>query len=194
MAITNHRQENANKTIYDMVLARLPFLEDSERNQQLLSLLTFEVMNELELCFKVTVLADGTIDETRLGDEQYYSVIMKSIIADIVSVYVLLLKGVGSRFDGSTETDTGAGARYMSKTKAGSVEVEWDQFDSKKMGATWLLGTQGLIDQYRQSAIRKARTLGCVIDICNDCSIALELMLNPAVAVPFLNIGSCGCC
>ena len=51
-----------------------------------------------------------------------------------------------------------------------------------------------LLAQYKKSAMRKARNLGCIIDICDDCATQAELnsMFLPA---PFKVTVSkdCGC-
>jgi len=189
----NHNTGAENLSVRDLVLARLPFIADTLVNTKLLSTFTLEVMYELEGCFKVSILPDGTINLARVGDETFYSVLMKSIIADIVAVYILILLGAGSQFNGIVaQIDTGILSKYLKKTKAGSVEVEYDQFDFKKGSSFTRLDTMSLIGAYKKSAVRRAHQLGCVIDICDDCSIALAALMSTNVGLPFLTT-DCGC-
>lgn len=180
--------------IYQMVLNRLPFLSDTEKNTSLVSNFTLEVMHELEPCFRVDKNVSET-DPTHVGDEQYYSIPQKAVIADVVSCYILILQMLAN-MAGVADVDSGLTAtnnKFLSRTKAGSVEVEWEQFDVQK-GSGMLMSPDALLGMYRKSAMRKARALGCIIDVCDDCSTAVELMQDYDVA-PFkvVTLTDCGC-
>lgn len=189
--ITDHTGSAA--TIYRMTLDRLPFLEDSTANETLLSRITLEVMWELEPCFDIkTNPIDGTVDVDRIGVEANYSVSQKSIVADLVAVFCAMAKAaafVGG--DAQSPTPSSPQTTYINKVKAGSVEVSYDQFTVKD-AATLSFSSDGLVNTLKSSAMRKARTLGCIIDICEDCSLAVEL-LTPTVK-PFVIVQDCGCC
>lgn len=176
-------------TITDMVFNRLRFLnrEDSD-NQELINQFVWEVMNELEPCFSVSKLPDGTIDATRIGQEQYYSVAMQSIIADIVTTYILMYQAAFNA-QGDPSNDISPTTRFLKRSKAGTAEVEWGQFTTKDAVGLFM-NTDGLIAMYKKSAASKARNLGCILDICDDCTAKLDGYIG---IVPTLNVQSCGC-
>jgi len=179
--------ESVDLTVYKMVKNRLPFLEDTTNNEELVSNFTLEVMHELGACFGV--------EPEDIGDEAKYTVLQKSIIADIVSVYILIIQMVANAggVSSSSETVTPGDKKVLTSATAGSVSVEWSQFNSKS-GASLNMSGGDLLMKYKKSAIRKARTLGCLIDICDDCSIAVEIMMGYSAA-PFIVVagGGCGC-
>ena len=111
-------------TIYEMVLNRLPFLLDTDKNKNRVSEFTLEVMAELEVCFRVDKdLPQGHL--SRVGDENYYSIIQRTIIADIVAVYIIMLQmmanlaGVADASSGITANSN----KFLSHAEAGSVNV-----------------------------------------------------------------------
>lgn len=170
-------------TITQMVYNRLPFLEHTENNDTLINSFIWEVMNELEHCFQV-----GVDNPDHIGDDQYYTVEMESIIADLVTVYILLLVSAqNAQGSSSSSSSSGSGVRFMKKAKAGTAEVEWGELDIKKSGSL-NIGGAGLIQKYEESAARKARNMGCIIDICTDC---VGLANNPSL--PFVVVSDCGC-
>lgn len=189
MAEINH---NIDLTIYKMVLNRIPFLLDTEKNQTRVGEYTLEVMYELEPCFRIDKkLPEG--EESRIGHEQYYSIAQKAVIADIVSVYILIMQMLANT-GGVANEDTGITAnsnKFLSRASAGSVEVQWEQFDLSKGSGLAMTGEK-LMMLYKKSAIRKARALGCIIDICDDCSTAVELMMNYTMPTPKVIVSS-GC-
>ncbi|CAB4185081.1 hypothetical protein UFOVP1492_123 [uncultured Caudovirales phage] len=191
--ITDHT--GSATTIYRMALDRLPFLEDSTANVTLLSRITLEVMWELEPCFDVkTSIVDGSVNVDRVGDEENYSVSQKSIIADLVAVFCAMAKAaafVGG--DAQSPVPVLPQTTYINKVKAGTVEVSYDQFTVKD-SATLSLSSDAMIGALKSAAMRKARTLGCIIDICEDCSLAVQLYtptLKPFVIIQ--DCESCGC-
>lgn len=169
--------------IYNLVRNRLPFLEDTEDNQNLVNDFFQEVAWELEPCFRVSYLEDGTVDEDQIGVEANYNMAQRSVIADLVSVYILLLYAVANTQGTSTVTPA---TTFLKRAKAGSAEVEWGQF-SIKDGLSLTMGADALINRYRDSAMRKARNFGCIIDICGDCVGVLQSPL------PFITVTGCGC-
>lgn len=182
-------------TIYEMVLNRLPFLLDTDKNKNRVSEFTLEVMAELEVCFRIDKdLPQGHL--SRVGDENYYSIIQRTIIADIVAVYIIMLQmmanlaGVADASSGITANSN----KFLSHAEAGSVNVSWEQFDINKASGLVLTGEK-LLMLYKKSAIRKAHSIGCLIDICDDCTLAVELMMNHTLPTPRVIVSSdCGCC
>lgn len=172
--LPNHN--NPDLSIYQMVRNRLPFLEDSPANESIVSSFTLEAMYQLELCFKVRFV-EGVEDWSRVGDEANYSVMQRSIIADVVAVYVL-------SFTAALNANPAAGSQalgtFLSKAKAGSAEVEYDQFDIKKT-SLMSLNAESLISTYKKSAINKGLQIGCLFDMCDDCSI---MWLDRQLVVP----------
>lgn len=186
----DHATPGSALLIYNMVRNRLPSIADTPTNQGLLSNFTWELMNQLEVCFKVAT-DGGTITEdlSRIGQEENYSAIQQSIIADLVAVLVLLMNA-SSAAGGSSSSSTGT---FLKKAKAGSVEVEYDQLDSGTINAS-TIGSENLLNFYKKAAINKAGQLGCVIEICDDCSFNISLAGTTDV-VPFITFpGDCGCC
>lgn len=181
MPLPNHN--NPDLTIYEMVRNRLPFLEDTVPNQTILSTFTLEAMHQLETCFKVRFV-DNTEDWLRVGDEANYSVIQKSIIADVVAVYVL---GFTAAFNANPPAGSAALGTFLKKAKAGSAEVEYDQFDVKKTSVMYLKA-EDLMSTYRKSAISKGLQIGCYFDLCDDCTI--QWLDRGIVVPPFIVITS----
>jgi hypothetical protein len=174
MALPNHN--NPDLTIYEMVRNRLPFLEDNTTNETILSNFTLEAMHQLETCFKVRFVGEVE-DWSRVGDEANYTVMQKSIIADVVSVYVL-------SFTAAINANPTAGSQalgtFLSKAKAGSAEVEYGQFDIKKTSVMYL-NAENLIEVYKKAAVNKGLQIGCLFDMCDDCSI---MWLDRQLVVP----------
>lgn len=180
-------------SIMDMVLNRLKFLLNTPENTAILSIYTIEIMSELEQCFRVDKdLPIVPPDTTNIGNENKYTLPQRVVIADLVCVYVLMAMLTGNMagtVDGNGDP-VAPSPKVLTRTKAGSVEVEWEQFDVKK-GAGLYTTSESLMDIYKKSAIRKARALGCIIDICGDCSLAVELMMD--AFLPFKVISGLSC-
>jgi len=168
-----------------MVLNRLTFIENNPTNEQLISYFIFEVMAQLNVCFKK--------DDTDLGDETKYSTVQKSIIADLVSIYILIMQA--GAVAGGVAGSSAATTTFISKAKAGSVEVEYKQFDVK-LGGSFAMASTDLITFYKKNAINKALSLGCIIDICDDCSVKAQLQMqnNLQGFITFQSDDGCGCC
>lgn len=177
--------------IIDMVYTRLPFLEKTTKNDTTVKALIVEVMFELEGCFK-TGLFETT--ETEWG-EDHYNILQRSIIADIVCCYVLIMQML-SNIGGvaaSEGSEAIVASKFLKSAKAGSVEVEWEQFDLNK--ATLAMSGQSLLDRFKKSAITKAAGLGCIIDITDDASILItQSIMGTALPLKIVNFSNdCGC-
>ena len=119
---------------------------------------------------------------------------MKAIVADIVSMYIIVLKATETSA-GDADTGVQGQTTFMSKVKAGSVEIEYDQFKLKD-STIMSVDTEALLNTFKSNAIRKAAQLGCIIDVCADCSVQLiETIMNSA-AIPAMRVArwdDCGC-
>ncbi len=177
--------------VYNMVRNRLPSIADNAGNMLLLSNFTWELMNQLEVCFQIAT-AKGTIPEdlTRIGHEENYSALQQSILADLVACLILMMN-LSSSAGGSSSTGTGT---FLKAAKAGSAEVEYDQIDSSKIYGS-VVGKESLLNFYKKGAINKASQLGCVIEICDDCSINVGLAATTNIQ-PFITFhgGDCHGC
>lgn len=176
-------------SITDMVYTRLPFLIESVNNDEIISGFIIEVMSELEVCFKKGLNEFEGED----WDENQYNLTQKSIIADLVCVYILMLKmlsnvGGSGATEGSEEV---APAKFLKSAKAGSVEVEWEQFDLNK--ASLALSGKSFLESYKKSAARKAASLGCLIDITDEYGVMIQDALD-TTTLPFriVHFQSCG--
>lgn len=187
--VTVHNQD---LSITQMVLNRLTFVLPTDGNYAIISAFIWEVCNTFEVCLKVSIVTDPetgeiTIDLTRIGDEQYYSVLQKSLIAEIVCIYMLekIALQVSSGLD-ENGLPINAGT-FLSKAKAGSVEVEYTQFDTKKGASSLSTTLNDSIKAFRESAFQKGLQAGCLLDICNDCMDRyMELAGQSTPTPPFI--------
>jgi len=180
MAYVDH---NTELPVYRMVLNRLPFVVDTPSNVTLLSHFTLEVMNELEPCFKARIVPEtGAVVYSRVGNEEHYSVLQRSVIADIVAMYILLLKATETSGGSTAEGAAAPLSTFLKKAKAGSVEVEYDQFKLKD-STILAIGNEDLLGQLKAGAVRKAAQLGCIIDICDDCSINISAGITDSAKI-----------
>ena len=188
---TNHIQ---NLPIIDMVGLKLSTLITiaEPTTEQATSLMCYEIMTELEKCFKVryrsiveTVLTelDRTLENENwenVGDEQFYKILEKSIVADLVCMQCLFKKAMElSNTIGTNSTGTGTDAppaTIIKKAEAGSAGVEFMPLETKNVPL--LLDIKNLMSGFKASAERKALTLGCVIDI-NDDMVFKAYLNNP---------------
>ncbi|MCB9047612.1 MAG: hypothetical protein H6550_15875 [Chitinophagales bacterium] len=179
MPSTDYRTSDL--TTADMVFNRLPYLDDGDAGTvSTVNSFIFEVMHDLEPCFQV-----GASDADRVGQETYYTVVMQSIIADVVACYLLMYRSIQNAEGTSGSTPT---TRYLKRAKAGSAETEWGQF-SVKDGVGMFANIDTTIAYYKTSAARRARGLGCILDVCTDCTT--EESANGLYPIIVLN--SCGC-
>jgi len=172
MPAPNHSRDDL--YITEMVLARLPMLSNTQNNQDLISLFIFEVMSEMEVCFKVDEdLPEG--DDSRVGNEEHYDMVRKMVTADIVSVYLLMRRSLMDTAGvAGADTDGVSNPRIITKSVAGSVEVEWEQLDIKKGGGMHA-SSAALINRYQDSATRKGAQIGCIIAWDEGMTVACEI-------------------
>jgi hypothetical protein len=190
-APTNHAQD---ASILDMTAVKLPTLidKDDATTQDDLSLMTYELMVEFEKCFKVayreivsnvlTVLEQipANATDSNIGNESFYKPIEKSILSDLLAMQWVFRKAselassIGTNSTG-TGTDAAPGT-ILKKAVAGSAEVEFDKLDIKNVPL--LIDAPRLIGGFKASAIRKALTIGCVVDI-NDDLVFNAYLQNP---------------
>ena len=165
---------NPELSIYKMVRNRLPFILDNANNQAVISGFTLELMHQLNTLFNLPA--------EEVGKEQYYSVIMQSILADIIAVYILTAQSSVAMDDlGAGEATGGQTGTFLKRAKAGSAEVEYEQEDVNKTvvkaGGGGAAGTLQLIAQYKASAISKAYNEGWRLVIFEE-DIETTLMLD----------------
>lgn len=145
----------ASISIWQMITSRLPFLDVSDSAYETsVSPLILEKMYEFETCFNVD---KDDPDPTHIGDEQYYSVPQKALLADVLSVFILERQLLSNMDLGSTDTEVDT---YVSKAGAGSASVEFDQVDLRKV-ETNSVDVSRLISSLKKSAISKGIKLGC---------------------------------
>lgn len=178
---------NSTLPVIQMVYNRLTFVSESDPNNDLLSHFAQEAFHELEPCFRAAyyILAEGdtpptgyenasvgdeVMDESRIADEQYYSVLQKSLIADIVTIYTLMQFAHGVSSTETTGEDETA-STYIKKAKAGSVEIEYGT--SSKGGTTeeqLKITVDNYLDRFKDQASRKSARLGCgPLSVCDEC-------------------------
>lgn len=175
--------------VYRMVLDRLPFVADTLTNEELISRFTAEIMSELEPCFRIAEQVSPSNDD-RIGEEDYYDVKQRSLIADLVAVYVLQRNAASLLFPMEGSTTTTNTNTYIKTAKAGSAEVEYGQLDATKTLTRLDLST--LMDRLMKSAMRRGIAMGCIIDICEDCALSVEA-INYGMP-PMRIIGGCSGC
>ena len=201
MATVDHRIDI---TIYKRVLNRLPFLLDDSSNETLISEWTYEVMWQLEPCFKVANQVTPK-DEDRIGQEQYYSVNKQSMIAEFVSLFMLQSLAVARAGAGtehivdaataqSTLTSTNGGL-YLKRAKAGSAETEFAQVKISDSQFFALNATE-LINLIKQNILSQSAWFNCPLSV-NGCTITFNPIKQGSVK-PFLVTGGsdclgCGC-
>lgn len=174
----DHR--DATLAIWTMVRNRLPFIADTAGNQTLVSNFILEIMHQMELCFQI-----GATDASLIGVESNYSVLQQSIVADVVSIQMLMMAGAeatGGNADGAIE----AVNTFLKRAKAGSVEVEFGPFEIDKHASFAMSGIQ-LMAYLKRNAVNKAAQIDCMIDICDDCSLKF---LNDNVIIPPFSVES----
>lgn len=179
-------------SITQMVLNRLTFVLANDNNYAIISSFIWEVCNQYETCLKVSIVTDPetgevTVDVSRIGDEQYYTVLQRSLIADIVCIYMLekISLQISSGLDENGLPINQS--TFLSKAKAGSVEVEYTQFDSKKGASSLSTTVSESLKLFRQSAFQKGIQAGCLLDICNECMDRyMELAGQTTPSPPFI--------
>lgn len=147
---------------------------------------------EMQKCFQIGY--DATTGETDLalvGVEANYDTLKKSILADLVCMYIVMLTiaiNTTGLAEGATPPTPGV-VKFLSKSKAGSVDVEWKQIDYKNSVGLFAGGAD-FMAMWKSSASRKARTFGCIIDICDTCAVNLQV----GILMPFVTVSDCPGC
>jgi hypothetical protein len=155
-------------TLEKSVFNRIPFLIDDETNTVLIQDFAAEVMAELYRFME--------IEEADMLDDTKYSVAQKSLIADLVSIQLLTRKVL---FNGEGNgTSAGAGNKILKKGKAGETEAEFTALKASD-GTRLLMEATSLISKFMSDALRKARSLGFILDIAKDGQFVVEAMSGP---------------
>jgi len=195
----DHRDDTL--TVLKMVKNRLIWVRDTEKNDEIISGFIYEAMAELELCFRVRFYTDEKgrrkEDWDRVGQEQFYHTLMRSILADIVCIYILTMLATSlstGKFDDDSESTAPSGL-FLKSAKAGTVDVAWEQIKVDAGSAVLAFDSMELLTLYRNNAIRKAVNLGCVIDILEDNAVKILELTTDMTKVksftiaPWTNIG-----
>ena len=95
-----------------------------------------------------------------------------------------------SRAVPSVDSTTG----FLKKGKAGPVEAEFEQWKTGGANASRLaMSMDMLLEKMKKTAYRKAHSLGLIIDICGDCMVAIDRIMDQPGCPPFL-VGKLGWC
>lgn len=171
-------------TVKELVKARLPYLITAD--DALIDLFEYEVMVLLQKCFNRL--------DTELGVsfESLYTPLQLSLIADLVTIKLLLTKSVINA-SGSSTTGGQTGGTYLKRAKAGSVEAEFALPQAGKESITQLgLDTDDLLKYLKNEALIKAGILGCSLAaLLSD--LPIESSPFPFAYFPLNNCGGCGC-
>lgn len=170
---------------FALVKGRLPFVKDPD-DAELVEMFRLETVYALMNAFDKTEL---TVD-----DEVNYTGLQRSLIADIVSCYMILRLGIENS---GGNASTGAGPllnKFLKKAKADVVEAEFDVVDATKSN-TLFMNMQSLLAWLKKQAMWKAHQMGFILDICDDCTIAIEAYSQ--IRTPFIVVvpdcPGCGC-
>jgi hypothetical protein len=154
-----------------------------------------DVFVEMETCFRKRFYYDADNicqeDWARVGDVQYYNPIERSIIGDFASWRYLLRKLIDEASKVGLSLETASGQRFIKKAKAGSAEAEFEQRDLRNNPMIVKIGE--LLRMLKEDVRRKARNIGCVIDINDDNAYTIEVE-GGMMEFPLLMIReNCGC-
>jgi hypothetical protein len=155
-------------TLQKSVYNRIPFMVENDTNTELILSFAAEVMGEL---YKVFDISDADmLDDTK------YSILQKSLIADLASIQILmrqsLLNGEGNG------SNAAAGNKMLKRAKAGETEAEFAQLKASD-GTKLLMTASQLAEKYMNDALRKARTMGFILDIKQDGEFVVSVMSHP---------------
>lgn len=189
-----------------MVLNRLPFLGATEANYSVISNFIQEVCWELEPCLKIRLyknnVGEEISDTERVADEENYTQSQKTLIADMVALYILMQFALGvspvSESEGGTSSgSSGGAATFLKKAVAGSVQVEYDLVSSEASGTSFYdklkVDSLEMLNMYKKRVNDKALLFGCVLSICEDCFSTENMGTG---GLPFIVVsknGDCGC-
>lgn len=163
-------------TIQKSVYNRIPYLVIETDNDDIIDAFTAEVMGEV---YKVMEIPD-----TDILVESSYSILQKSLIADLVSVQLLKRRVLINAEGQSGEAATGN--KVLKRAKAGEAETEFQGLKASD-GVKLLASAESLIQMLMNDALRKARTLGFILDIKADGEFIVKNMSMPG---PGLNVVS----
>lgn len=174
-------------SIWQMVQDRLPFLEPDEATELIANRSTVELMYELNGCFG--------IEEANVGNTDFYNMMQKSLLGDLVAMKFLRRKFSES---GSVSSSSSVGNIFLKKAKAGSAEVEYDQGEStssSSSGSSSGLTIKVVYDELFADAKRKLVNMGCPLTVLCPLEGTDALVDDSTVkALPFiLSSGNCGC-
>lgn len=135
-----------------------------------------DVFIEMETCFKNRFYfdLDGIKQEdwNRVGVETNYNPIQISIVGDF-SAWRFLVRKMLEQAQILGLSISQGGGKFIKKAKAGSVETEFSERDLKNNPL--IVSIDSLISQLKSDVMRKARNLGCIIDINEDNIYKIEL-------------------
>lgn len=172
-------------TVLDFVKSRLKTLVDVNNEEQVseISVITFDVMIEIEACLKVRYreLIDSVLttveteNQSNIGNEDFYKTIEVSLISDLVSLQYLFNLSVSRSIEvGSADVENPL--LYFKKAQAGSADAEFGLGDIKNF--PFVKPVEQLMGKLKDDAIRKARQLGCKLSLLDNG--AFIVMLNNA--------------
>ena len=177
--------------IYSLVLARLQFLEDdantTEINSKKISLTTYEIMLWLNDCFR--------LESSLVGIESNYTKKQLSLMADVVSYYILLYRAIslGAGIDGytiisSSGTSVSASGFFLKTAESDDTTVTWEQVKTTDNSNHGGINISKLMDELFFSMCDKMKIYNCMLCRCNDCTLELR-SVNDGIVQPFIILG-----
>lgn len=156
-------------TIKESVYNRIPYLDSSEEsNDTLIDQWTAEVMSELKAPLGKS---DDDASEKYYLELDAYSNQENSLIADMVAVNLLLVHVIKNAEGDSS--GAGQAGKMLKRAKAGETEVEY--FALKATDGTRLMLEAGaLLSKLSESAMRKARTIGFILDYSKETAFTIQ--------------------
>lgn len=168
-------------TVWSIIKDVMTFVADTTANEDLSSRFTLMVMNDLEFCFQIDPDSTGGL----IGNESLYTYPQLSLVADLVGLRFLLSQSITN-----TSASGSSASTYLKKAKAGSAETEFGLVGSSSSGIT--MNVTDMWDKLSSSAISKGANMGCIFDVCSDCSVkAVSCDLLDASILPFVTGGNC---
>lgn len=139
---------NISMTMLQMVYNKLPFVEINTTNDTIIGMIINEVCNEFKAYFNVTIIAD----------DNSYTEAQKSVISDVVCIYILQRTSFINSI-GNPTLQIQPNLTFLKRAKAGSAESE---FESIKIKDTVGLHTTLIssLEFFQKSAERKFKSMG----------------------------------
>jgi hypothetical protein len=166
-------------TIEKSVYNRIPFIVENTPNSSLITEFGSEVMAELYV--QLNIKEEDKFDETK------YSLQKKSLIADLTAIQ-FIKKRILSNMEGEGANGSST-TKALTKAKAGEVETEWEvtkASDGNKLQAS----AKDIINQLMSDAMRKARTLGFLLDISQESQWVVEAYSQPGPTLQVIDFNS----